>query len=62
MNETVPPIRDPADLPILASAMLAQPDILVTGDNDFHTPEIQEYFTVLTPADFLKSFGQEMNR
>jgi putative PIN family toxin of toxin-antitoxin system len=56
----VPPIRDPADLPILVSAMVAQPDILVTGDKDFHTPEIEEYFTVLTPADFLKRFGPEM--
>lgn len=56
-----PLLRDKADLPILVSAMIAQPDILVTGDDDFHTPEIQEYFTVLTPADFLRSFGQEMN-
>jgi len=55
-----PPIRDPADLPILISAMVAQPDILVTGDYDFHTPEIQEYFTVLSPADFLRSFGEEI--
>lgn len=56
-----PPIRDKADLPILVSAMVAQPDILVTGDYDFHTPEILEYFTVLTPADFLRSFGQDVN-
>lgn len=41
--------------------MVAQPDILVTGDYDFHTSEILEYFTVLTPADFLRSFGQEVN-
>lgn len=54
----VPPIRDKADLPILVSAMVAQPDILITGDYDFHTPEIQEFFTILTPADFLRSFGQ----
>lgn len=56
-----PPIRDKADLPILVSAIVAQPDFLVTGDYDFHTLEIQEYFNVLTPADFLKTFGQEMN-
>lgn len=56
-----PPIRDDADLPILVSALVAQPDFLVTGDNDFHTPDIQEYFTVMTPADFLRNFGQEMN-
>ncbi|THF73137.1 putative toxin-antitoxin system toxin component, PIN family [Cohnella fermenti] len=56
-----PPIRDKADLPILISAIVAQPDFLVTGDYDFHTPDIREYFTILTPADFLRSFGQEMN-
>lgn len=54
---TVPYIRDPKDLPILASAMVAQPDIVVTGDLDFHTPEIQELFTVMMPVDFLRAFS-----
>ena len=54
---SIPYIRDKKDIPILVSAMIAQPDILVTGDHDFHTPEIQEYFTVMTPADFVRSFG-----
>jgi uncharacterized protein len=53
----VPYIRDPKDLPILVSAMVAQPDIIVSGDLDFRTPEIQEYFTVMTPGDFLKTFS-----
>lgn len=53
-----PYIRDKADLPILVSALVAQPDILVTGDYDFHTPEIQEYFAVMTPSDFVRSFIQ----
>lgn len=52
-----PNIRDEKDIPILVSAIIAQPDILVTGDYDFHTPEIREHFAVYTPADFLKSFG-----
>ena len=43
-------------MPILVSAILAQPDVLVTGDYDFHTPEIQEYFAVYTPGDFLRTF------
>ena len=51
-----PYIRDEKDMPILVSAILAQPDVLVTGDYDFHTPEIQEYFAVYTPADFLRTF------
>ena len=53
----VPFIRDPKDLPILVSAMVAQPDIIVTGDLDFYTPEIQEYFTIMTPGDFLNAFS-----
>lgn len=52
-----PYIRDDADLPILVSAVIAQPDILITGDRDFHTSEIREYFAVYTPAEFLRYFG-----
>lgn len=57
----IPPIRDEADVPVLVSVMIAQPDILITGDLDFHTPDIQEYFAVYTPADFIRYFGQESN-
>lgn len=55
----VPNIRDDKDIPILVSAIIAQPDILVTGDHDFFTTEIQEYFAVYSPTDFLKIFGYE---
>ncbi|MFS0728366.1 putative toxin-antitoxin system toxin component, PIN family [Paenibacillus sp. 1P07SE] len=54
---SAPPIRDDKDLPILVSALLAQPDLLVTGDRDFHTPEIKEQLVVLTPSDFMRAFG-----
>ena len=57
----VPYIRDDKDIPILVSAILAEPDILVTGDHDFHTHEIQEHFAVYTPVDFVKNFGNEVN-
>lgn len=57
----VPYIRDPKDLPILVSAMVAQPDIIITGDLDFHTPEIQEHFTIMTPGDFLKAFAGDVS-
>ncbi|MDR6224358.1 hypothetical protein [Desmospora profundinema] len=50
----IPPIRDKAD--ILASAVLVQPDIILSGDEDFHTREIREHFAVYTPADFLRDF------
>ena len=55
----IPYIRDEKDIPILVSALLAQPDILVTGDHDFHTDEIKEYLVVYTPAEFLRAFGHE---
>ena len=51
-----PSIRDPKDLPILVSAIIAQPDIFITGDLDFYTPEIQEIFTILSPADFIRTY------
>jgi len=57
----VPYIRDPKDIPILVSAMVSQPDILLTGDLDFYTPEIQEHFTIMTPGDFLNAFSSDIN-
>ena len=47
-----PPIRDPKDLPILVSALIAQPDVLITGDQDFYTPEIKDLVQVCTPQSF----------
>ena len=55
----VPPIRDPKDIPILVSAMISQPDIFITGDLDFYTPEIQKHFTLMTPGDFLNAFFRD---
>lgn len=52
-----PHIRDPKDLPILVSALLAQPDLLITGDQDFHSEEIADVIEVCTPAEFLLRFG-----
>jgi putative PIN family toxin of toxin-antitoxin system len=52
----IPFIRDKGDEPIIASAVLAQPDILISGDKDFHTQEIREHLAVYTPADFLRYF------
>lgn len=53
----VPQIHDEKDIPILISAVLAQPDILISGDSHFHTAVIKQYFAVYTPADFLRDFG-----
>ena len=49
----MPSIRDTKDEPILASAILADVDILITGDKDFAAIEIDRP-AVLTPAAFLE--------
>lgn len=53
---SLPPIRDTKDLPILIAAFMAKPDFIISGDKDFHTQDIREYFAVYTPADFLRDF------
>lgn len=48
----MPAIRDEKDKPILASAMLADVDIIITGDKDFYDLEIERP-EILSPTDFL---------
>jgi predicted nucleic acid-binding protein len=52
-------IRDKNDLPILVSAYLTEPDLLVSGDKDFHSAEIKEFFAVCTPSEFLQWFSPQ---
>lgn len=52
-----PGIRDAKDLPVLVSALMAQPDVLISGDADFPTADIAEYLTVYTPRQFISRFG-----
>lgn len=52
----IPNIRDEKDIPILVSLVIAEPDIFITGDKDFHTDEINEFLPVYTPSDFLREF------
>jgi putative PIN family toxin of toxin-antitoxin system len=49
----MPSVRDAKDKPVLASAILADVDILITGDKDFANIEINRPI-VLTPAAFLE--------
>lgn len=49
-------IRDPKDTPILVAAMIAKPDLFVTGDKDFHTPEVKKLIPVQTTSQTLNSF------
>jgi len=51
---SIPTLRDAKDEPILASAILADVDILITGDKDFADVKIDRPI-ILTPAAFLKS-------
>ena len=53
----LPPIRDGKDEPVLASAILADVDILITGDKDFANVEIKRP-AIMTPAAFLKLLKQ----
>lgn len=48
-------IRDPKDAPILAAAITARPDLFVTGDKDFHTPEVKKLIPVQTTSQALNS-------
>lgn len=46
-----PKIRDLKDLPVLASAILSDSDILLTGDKDFKDIKIEKPL-IFTPAEY----------
>jgi hypothetical protein len=50
-----PSLRDDDDLPVLASAIIADVDILLTGDKDFAGLEL-EHPKILTPAQFIEQY------
>jgi len=50
------PIRDEADYPVLMSAILANVDMLITGDRDFFELKIERPM-IRTPAQFLEQYG-----
>jgi len=52
---TMPDIRDKKDRPILASAITADVDILITGDNDFSEVEIERP-EILRPSEFIEQY------
>lgn len=49
------PIRDPKDAPILAAAIIARPDLFVTGNKDFHASEVKKLIPVQTTSQALCS-------
>jgi putative PIN family toxin of toxin-antitoxin system len=48
-------IRDIADSPILISAIIADADILLTGDKDFFDVDVEKP-EILTPSEFLTRY------
>jgi putative PIN family toxin of toxin-antitoxin system len=49
-------IRDDKDYPILASAMVADVDVLITGDKDFDDVNVERP-ELLTIAEFMNLYG-----
>jgi len=54
-QEYMPDIRDEKDKPILAAAILADVDIIITGDGDFAAVEIERP-EILSPSEFLAKY------
>ncbi|MDR2892090.1 MAG: putative toxin-antitoxin system toxin component, PIN family [Deltaproteobacteria bacterium] len=52
-----PAVRDSDDLPVLATAILENVDILLTGDKDFENLGLQRP-AILTPAHFMLIYGK----
>jgi putative PIN family toxin of toxin-antitoxin system len=55
-QESMPNIRDEKDKPILAAAILADVDIIITGDSDFAAADIERP-EIINPAEFLAASG-----
>ena len=49
-------LRDAADYPILQSALLADVDILLTGDRDFDGVELDRP-EIMSPSEFMSAYG-----
>ena len=53
--EEFPSVRDQKDTPILATAMLEDVDLFITGDKDFLVLDVERP-QILTMADFLNEY------
>jgi len=54
-EDVYPKIRDKKDYPILASAMIADVDVFITGDKDFGGLELERP-EIMTISDFEKKY------
>jgi putative PIN family toxin of toxin-antitoxin system len=55
---TVPELRDPNDAHVLACALAARAEAIVSGDDDLHAMGGYQGIPVLSPADCLRRFEQ----
>ena len=53
--EEFPSVRDTKDFPILATAIMENVDVLVTGDKDLRVVEI-EYPEIMTMSEFIEKY------
>ena len=55
----IPFIRDESDLPILASAITAGVDMIITGDKDFFCVDMsgKELPVIMSPSEFMENFS-----
>ena len=51
-------VRDPKDAPILASALSADVDILITGDHDFEAVDMERPKIMSVSEFFIEEFGR----
>ncbi|GHU07014.1 hypothetical protein FACS1894158_14730 [Betaproteobacteria bacterium] len=57
LSQGLPAMRDVNDLPILASAMMGDVDLLLTGDKDFEVLDIERP-VILSPSRFMELYAQ----
>jgi uncharacterized protein len=53
----IPELRDPADIKILATAIVANAKTLITGDQDLLVLESVQSISILTPTQFLSTLS-----
>jgi putative PIN family toxin of toxin-antitoxin system len=56
LPQNLPSIRDVNDLPILASAITGDVDLLLTGDKDLEVVDVKRP-AVLSPTKFMEQYG-----
>ena len=56
MPQNLPPIRDVNDLPILASAIMGDVDLLLTNDKDFDAVDVVRP-AILSPTKYMELYG-----